>query len=60
MHKRYTKSAQRAIENAKKEAANLGHHYVGTEHILLALLVTKGVASEVLKEGKWQWWRRRI
>lgn len=50
-YKRYTKSAQRAIANAKQEAANLGHHYVGTEHILLGLLVTKGVASEVLKEN---------
>ena len=51
MYKRYTKSAQRVIANAKKEAANLGHHYVGTEHILLGLLVTKGVAAEVLKEN---------
>ncbi|MCI8338614.1 MAG: ATP-dependent Clp protease ATP-binding subunit [Lachnospiraceae bacterium] len=51
MHKRYTNSAQKAIENAKKEALNLGHHNVGTEHILLALLATKGVAGEVLKEN---------
>lgn len=52
MHKGYTKSAKKVIENAKKEAANLGHHYVGTEHFLLALLATKGVASEVLKENE--------
>lgn len=51
MYKRYTKSAQKVIENSKKEAENLGHNYVGTEHILLALLATKGVASEVLKEN---------
>ena len=51
MHKRYTNSAQKAIENAKKEALSLGHHNVGTEHILLALLATKGVAGEVLKEN---------
>ncbi len=30
---------------------SLGHHNVGTEHILLALLATKGVAGEVLKEN---------
>lgn len=52
MHKGYTKSAKKVIENAKKEAANLGHHYVGTEHLLLALLATKGVASEVLRENE--------
>ena len=51
MQKRYTKNAQKAIDNAKRQAVSLGHNYVGTEHILLALLNTKGVACEVLKEN---------
>lgn len=51
MQKRYTRSAQRMMENAKKQAEKLGHGYIGTEHLLLSLLVTKGVASEVLKEN---------
>ncbi|MCI8770408.1 MAG: ATP-dependent Clp protease ATP-binding subunit [Lachnospiraceae bacterium] len=51
MQKRFTKSAQKVLENAKKQAASLGHNFIGTEHLLLALLVTKGVASEVLKEN---------
>ena len=29
----------------------MGHSFIGTEHLLLALLGTKGVASEVLKEN---------
>lgn len=51
MQKRYTRSAQRVLDNAKKAASLIGHSYIGTEHILLALIETKGVASEVLKEN---------
>lgn len=49
MRKRYTRSAERVLENAGKEAHGKGHNYIGTEHLLLALAKTKGVASEVLK-----------
>ena len=51
MQKRFTKSARRVLENAKRQAVSLGHSFIGTEHLLLALLRTKGVASEVLKEN---------
>lgn len=51
MQKRYTKNAQKVFDSARKQAASLGHNFVGTEHLLLALLITKGVASEVLKEN---------
>jgi ATP-dependent Clp protease ATP-binding subunit ClpC len=51
MQKRYTKSAQKVLENARQQAASLGHNFIGTEHLLLALIETKGVASEVLKEN---------
>lgn len=49
MRKGYTKSAERVLESAGKEALGKGHNYIGTEHLLLALVKTKGVASEVLK-----------
>ena len=51
MQKRFTKSARRVLENAKRQAVSLEHSFIGTEHLLLALLRTKGVASEVLKEN---------
>ena len=51
MQKRYTDSAIKAMEAAKKAAKSLGHNYVGTEHLLIGLLKTKGVAAEVLKEN---------
>lgn len=49
MQRRYTKSAQNVLDNAVRESVSLGHNYIGTEHLLLALIKTKGVASEVLR-----------
>ncbi|MBN1179418.1 MAG: M48 family metalloprotease, partial [Anaerolineae bacterium] len=41
--------AERAMQYAREEAKALGHDYVGSEHILLALLRDKeGVAAQVL------------
>ena len=51
MQSRFTKSAQKALDCAERTAKSLGHNYVGTEHILLGLLKSKGVASEVLQEN---------
>ena len=51
MRKRYTASAEKVLENAGKEAVSRGMSYVGTEHLLLALIKTKGVAAEVLREN---------
>ena len=51
MQKRYTKSAQKVLDNAKKNAVALEHGYIGTEHLLLGLIETKGVAAEVLAEN---------
>lgn len=46
-----TPRVKKVLELAHKEAANLGHNYVGTEHILLALLTEgEGVAAEVLEQ----------
>ena len=44
-----TPRAKRVIEFAIEEARNLGHDYVGTEHLLLGLLrESEGVAGQVL------------
>jgi ATP-dependent Clp protease ATP-binding subunit ClpC len=47
---RFTERAQRALIYAQEEARNLGHNYVGTEHLLLGLLKeAEGAAAQVLK-----------
>lgn len=51
MQRRFTKSAERVLDNAGRAARSLSHNYIGTEHILLALIQTKGVAAEVLREN---------
>ncbi len=44
-----TPRAKKVIEYAIEEARNLGHNYVGTEHLLLGLLREQdGVAAQVL------------
>jgi ATP-dependent Clp protease ATP-binding subunit ClpA len=49
-HLPFTPVAKRALEAATKEALTLGHNYIGTEHLLLALLATEeGLASQVLR-----------
>jgi ATP-dependent Clp protease ATP-binding subunit ClpC len=40
---------QQVLEYAIDEAAHLGHHYIGTEHILLGLVRVEGPAMEVLR-----------
>jgi ATP-dependent Clp protease ATP-binding subunit ClpC len=40
---------QQVLEYAIEEARRLGHHYIGTEHLLLALVRSEGVALEVLR-----------
>ncbi|OGW75872.1 MAG: hypothetical protein A2Z72_04310 [Omnitrophica bacterium RBG_13_46_9] len=45
----FTPKAKRVIELAMEEARELGHNYIGTEHLLLGLLREgEGVASQVL------------
>jgi ATP-dependent Clp protease ATP-binding subunit ClpA len=46
----FTPLAKRALELTTKEALNLGHNYIGCEHLLLGLLATAdGLASQVLR-----------
>jgi len=45
-----TGRVKKVFEFANEEASNLGHNYVGTEHLLLGLLrQTDGVAAQVLE-----------
>ncbi|QIB27177.1 ATP-dependent Clp protease ATP-binding subunit [Caloranaerobacter azorensis] len=49
MFGRFTERAQKVILFAQEEAKQLGHNYVGTEHLLLGLLKEgEGVAAKVL------------
>lgn len=40
---------QQVLEHSVEEARRLGHHYIGTEHILLGLVRVEGTAMEVLR-----------
>jgi ATP-dependent Clp protease ATP-binding subunit ClpA len=45
----FTPDAKRGLELALQEARGLGHNYIGTEHILLALLTLReGVSARIL------------
>jgi len=41
---------QKVLEQAVEEARRLGHHYIGTEHILLGLVRSEGTAMDVLRK----------
>jgi ATP-dependent Clp protease ATP-binding subunit ClpC len=45
----FTPRAKKVLELSLREALNLGHRYIGTEHILLGMLREKeGVAAQLL------------
>ena len=47
----YTLRAKKALDLSLREALQLGHHHIGTEHILLGLLrESEGPAAQVLVE----------
>jgi len=47
----YTPRAKKVLELSLREALQLGHNYVGTEHLLLALLREReGVGARVLNK----------
>ena len=48
---RFTDDAQRVLSFAQEAALELGHDYVGTEHVLIGLIKVKnGVAAKALNE----------
>lgn len=51
MFENFTDNAKEAVENATVIAYELSHNYVGTEHLLIGLLSSPGVASRVLEEN---------
>lgn len=47
----FSSSAKRVLSFAEEEARQLGHDYIGTEHLLLGLLrVEEGIAAPLLKD----------
>lgn len=50
MYGRFTEKAEKSITFSQESAMNLGHNYVGTEHLLLGLVKEgSGVAARVLQ-----------
>jgi len=50
-HAQYTMRAKQALDLSRREALQLGHNHIGTEHILLGLIrVGEGPAAQVLVE----------
>jgi ATP-dependent Clp protease ATP-binding subunit ClpA len=48
MFERFAEPSRRAVEIARQEARRLGHHWVGTEHLLLGIAVQDEVWAGVL------------
>ncbi|HZB72890.1 MAG TPA: Clp protease N-terminal domain-containing protein, partial [Acidimicrobiales bacterium] len=47
----FTATAKLLLDRTLREALRLGHNYVGTEHVLLALLDDDGTAGTALREA---------
>lgn len=53
MYERFTDRARKVMQLAHHEANRLNREYIGTEHILLALIqIGNGVAAEVFKSSR--------
>ena len=51
-NEKFTQRAELAIENARDAAGDLGHSFVGTEHLLLGILMEKdGLGARVLERN---------
>ena len=48
MYERFTEQAKQVMKIAEDISEQLGHNYMGTEHILIGLLDAEGVASKIL------------
>ncbi len=52
MKQNFSEHAQRALQNASEAASGLGQDYIGSEHLLLGLLLTEDSAAQlILEEG---------
>ena len=53
MYSNFTERAKKVINIAEEEANKMGHNYVGTEHLILAILKEgNGIGNVILKELK--------
>ena len=50
-HVPFTAASKLLLDRTLREALRLGHNYVGTEHVLLALLEDDGAAGAALREA---------
>lgn len=51
-NEKFTQRAELAIENARDAAGDLGHSFVGTEHLLLGIMMEKnGLGAKVLERS---------
>jgi len=48
LYERFTEQAKQVMKIAEDISEQLGHNYMGTEHILIGLLDAEGVASKIL------------
>ena len=52
MKQNFSENAQRALQNASEAAGGLGQDYIGSEHLLMGLLLTEdSTAQLILEEG---------
>ena len=51
MFERFTDRARSVLINAQEEARALPNPYIGTEHLLLGLLRTDGLAGQALNDA---------
>jgi hypothetical protein len=50
MFERFTNAARRVVVLAQEEAREIGHNYIGTEHLVLGLIhEDRGIAGQVLR-----------
>ena len=50
MKQNFSEEAKRALANASEAASNLGQDYIGSEHLLLGLILTEGSPAQVILE----------
>jgi hydroxyisourate hydrolase len=52
LYSHFTKRAKKVLQLATEEAAEFGHNYIGTEHLLLGLIAEQeGIAARVLEDS---------
>lgn len=49
-HLPFTSGAKEVLEFSLRESLQLGHNYIGTEHVLLGLIREDGIAAQILRD----------